>query len=171
MFRRKYKKYPLEFSGNPIDGIQYFMTIYSGSKALRMLIDSGAEFSIIGNIHLKGCNYDNCGYTSTSYGISGNIKTRNIVLDYDIEQPTELLEYGKARFNQEFKVALKKDSPMFNSDDSEGFAGLLGSTFLQFCDLNLRDGYIKVYNKPGIVTKTLSSNFSLGNDQDADKVG
>ena len=166
MFKRKYKKYPLEFSGDSINGIQYFMTIYSGSKALRMLLDSGAEFSVIGNIHLKGCNYDNCGFTSTSYGISGSIKTRNILLDFDIEQPTELLEYGKARFNQTFKVALKKDSPMFNSDDSDGFAGLLGSTFLQFCDLNLRDGYIKVYNKPGIVTKTLSSNFSLGNDQD-----
>ena len=80
------------------------------------------------------------------------MQTRHILLDFDLE---ELSENKEPTYNQMFAVALKKDNLMFNSDDEDGCAGVLGSTFLQFCDINLREGYIKVYNKAGYVTKSL----------------
>ena len=152
MFGCRYKKYPLEFRGDPINGIQYFLTIYSGGKALRMLIDSGACISLIGNIHLKGCSYTNIPHKQTLLGVSGEMQAKNILFDFDLEKPCGS---NTPKYNQLFAIAFKKDNLMINSDDEDGCAGVLGSTFLQFCDINLREGYIKVYNKAGYVTKSL----------------
>ena len=124
MFRWRYKKYPLEVCGNPINGFQYFLTIYSGTKRLRMLIDSGATKSLIGNIHLKGCSYQNTGYKDTLLGVSGEMQARNILLDYDLDEPCTS---KVSKFNHLFSVALKKDNYYFNSNDSDFvIAGVLG---------------------------------------------
>ena len=148
-----WKKYPLEVCGDPVKGLQYFLTIYSGTKKLRMLVDSGACESMIGNIHLKGCSYQNSGHSETVFGVTGEMETRKIFFDYDLDGPCASNDH---RFNQIFSVALKKDNSYFNSNDGDFvIAGVIGSTFLQFCDVNFREGYIKVYNKAGSVSKSL----------------
>ena len=164
MFKKKYKKYPLEFSGDPYNGIKYFLTIYSGSKPLKMVVDSGADRNMIGNIHINGSSYHNTGIKTATQRISGETYNRLILLDFNIGGP---VGNNKATFNLEFDVAFKKDSPLLNSNN---FAGILGTTFLQYCDINLREGYIKVYNKPGAVSKALSVNLSFGDGKEVENI-
>ena len=51
-----------------------------------------------------------------------------------------------------FSVVTKKDNIMFNNNE---VAGLLGANFLQFCKVDFRNGYIKVYKKAGKVYNDL----------------
>ena len=79
------------------------------------------------------------------------ILARDILLDYDLDGPCTS---KVSKFNHLFSVALKKDNSYFNSNDSDFvIAGVLGSSFLQLCEVDFRGGYIKVYNKSGSVTK------------------
>ena len=71
MFWNKYKKYPLTYEGNALEGLIYYIRVYSNNKPLLFIIDSGASCSMIGNTFLKGCSYDNMGQKEINIGVGG----------------------------------------------------------------------------------------------------
>lgn len=143
----EYIEYPLEYQGHPVYGVEYFITVYSNHKPLRFNIDSGAVTNLISNPSLKGCKYDNTGKQVESRGLIGGVNTRIVYMYFameDIDLETADIE---DKFYLPFTVLNKKDNFLF---DSTEYDGLLGGTFLQFCDVNFREGYIRVYkNRSG----------------------
>lgn len=140
---KEYLEFPLEYEGDPIFGVNYFITIYSGSRKMRFNLDSGAESNLISNPCLRGCSYVNCKTTLESKGVLGSIKTRLVLLTFSLDEFEKSAE--DERFELVFSVVNKKDSDMFSKGS---YDGLLGSTFLQFCEVNFRDAYIRVYKDP-----------------------
>lgn len=155
--KNEYKQYPLEFSGHPVYGVEYFITVYSNHKKLRFNIDSGAVTNLISNPSLKGCKYDNTGKSVESKGLIGGVKTRVVMLEFAPEDVDLETTDVQDKFYLPFTVLLKKDNYLF---DASEYDGLLGGTFLQFCDVNFREGYIRIYRdrSSGNVFKTLLEN-------------
>lgn len=154
----EYKEYPLEFRGDPFYGISYFITVNSNNKKLKFNIDSGAETSLISNPSLRGCCYMNTKTELDSKSVLGSVKTRIVFLDFILDDVdfNSVDEHDRHRLL--FTVVLKKDKTILNNMD---YDGLLGSNFLQYCDVNFREGYIRVYKDQlgGKVTSTLLEPF------------
>lgn len=144
MFRKKdYNEYPLIISGDHFNGFQYALKIYCRNKELLMLIDTGAELCQIGNKVLKDCQYYNTKQSQQTMGLGGSLKQRRVLVEFDLAERGS--SEGKYQFGLDFLVVNKKDNPYFNMGYIDG---ILGSNFLSFCDINLREGFIRVYNKP-----------------------
>lgn len=86
MFGNSYKKYPLIVEGDPISSIVYYMQVYSNGKPLLFILDSGASCSLIGNTALKGCQYCNVGIKDTTIGVGGEIATRTVLFNFDLNE-------------------------------------------------------------------------------------
>ena len=127
--------------GNLSDGFQYAIPLYSGNKRLIMMIDTGAHLSHIGNIPLKGCSYHNTRQKVRVFGIAGDCMARKVLLDFYLSKPED--SNNESPFSLDFLVIAKKDSSYLNSENVDG---LLGTNFLQFCDVNFLEGYIRVYH-------------------------
>lgn len=118
---------------------QYAIQIYSGEKVLRMLIDTGAEYSSIGNIPLRGCVYHNTKQTSSIIGLGGIANTmRRVLLEFNLEKSN----VGSYLFGIDFDVIPKKLNSYFNCGDLDG---ILGTNFLRYCDIDLVNGVLNVF--------------------------
>ena len=156
MFGNKYKKYNLIVEGDSTSSIVYYLQVYSNGKPLLFILDSGASCCLIGNTALKGCQYSNVGIKDTTIGVGGEIATRTVLFSFDLNEQESV--NGNHWFCIHFSVANKKDNKLFNNGE---IAGLLGANFLQFCKVDFRNGTIKVYKKPGKVTKQLMPSFNI----------
>lgn len=117
---------------------QYAIEIFSGRKVLRMLLDTGAEFSSIGNIPLRGCVYHNTKQTASITGLSGKANTmRRVLLEFNLEDSSDNYLFGI-----DFDVIPKKLNLYFNTGDLDG---ILGSNFLRYCIIDLVNGVLKVF--------------------------
>ena len=155
--RKEYKQYKLDFISDINQGVLYFITVFSGNKALKLMVDSGCASNLIGNKALKGCSYYNTGMSENTIGVSGEMPTRIIYLEFSLDKLNK--SNPEYPYSMEFSVALKKDAPLFNNDDIDG---LLGSRFLQYCEVDFRNGYLRVFNdrKSGLVNKEFEKSIT-----------
>ena len=150
----EYIQFPLEFQGHPYHGVEYFFTVFSNKKRLRFNIDSGALTNLISDVSLNECCYIETGQSVKSQGLLGGVKTKIILLDFVPEGKDFETADKTIKFSLPFTVLRKKDNKLFSEDE---YDGLLGGTFLQFCDVNFREGYIRIYKDKanGFVMRTL----------------
>lgn len=137
LFKKKYKEYPL--INREYNGIyQYFLKIYSGEKELLLLLDSGASLCNITEEALEGCKYILHDGTSRMMIADGSYtETKLATLS------VSLIDERGRRLNNQF---------LFNVSPKEvinpfgvGVAGLLGSTFLRFCNVDFFHGKLRLY--------------------------
>lgn len=137
LFKKNYRDYPLivRESGGVY---QYFLRIHSGEKELLMLIDSGATLCNITERALEGCKYilheeiDRVMLADGSY-----VETKLATLS------VSLIDERKRKLNNQFifNVSPKERINPFGV----GVEGLLGSTFLSFCDVDFCHGKLRLY--------------------------
>ena len=137
-----YIEYPLEFQGHPSHYVEYFITIKSNDRLLRFNIDSGAGTNMISNPSLRGCCYHSTNERVKASTLFGTLETRIVMLSFVVGDKDFATTNEDERFTMPFSVLNKKDNKLFSDDEYDGF---LGATFLQQCDVNFRDGYIRIY--------------------------
>ena len=151
---KEYKDYPLEFRGDPFLGIEYFITVKSNNKKLKLNIDSGAESNLVTSAALSGCSYDDTGASMSFRSVLNSTSANIIFLEFILDDVDFNSVAPEERYKLFFSVMPTEEDSIFDEHD---YDGLLGSTFLQFCEVNFREGYIRVYKDhfSGKVTSTL----------------
>ena len=150
----EYKEYPLEFTGDPFLGVQYFITVNSNNKKLKFNIDSGAEANLVSSVALDGCSYNDTGANMEFRSVLNSANVNIIFLEFIIDDVDFNSVNPEDRYKLFFSVMPAEQDSVFDDYD---YDGLLGATFLQFCEVNFREGFIRVYKDhfSGKVTSTL----------------
>lgn len=132
-----YKEYDLEVEGSWLLGLRYYLTVYSNDKKFRFLLDSGCVNSVIPYRFLKHFTHVYmCG--SKSQSVSGHIaQERTYLVTFGLEP-----EYSEQNTFVDYVGApSRKACPIFDDKCS----GLLGATFLSYCEVDLRHAKIRVF--------------------------
>ena len=148
-----YKEYDLEVDGDPVLGLEYHINIYVGEKKLRINIDSGCCGCTIANRFLRGIPHQNTGISITSFSLSRELQERLVWLEFGLE-PNYAPEDS---FELLFGAPSRKDAPYFHEES----VGLLGATFLQFCEVDFRRAKLRVFKsaKPNVKTLLTAEEF------------
>ena len=142
-----FKEYDLEVEGNPTGCLIYSINIYVGDKKLRFLLDSGSADCQVGFRFIKNLPHYNLGISAEHCSVSGVFRTKSALVKFGLE-PGYAEEDA---FCLQFSTVTKKEGPYYTEES----VGLLGATFLQFCEVDFRNAKIRVYRKSGNVVQSL----------------
>ena len=139
---------------NPFLGIEYFITVNSNNKKLRFNIDSGDESNLVSSAALRGCSYNDTGASMNFRSVLNSTNANIVFLEFILDDVDFNSVDPEDRYKLLFSVMPEEEDSIF---DEREYDGLLGSTFLQFCEVNFRESYIRVYKDhySGKVTSTL----------------
>lgn len=120
-------------------GIRYILPVYSGDKSLRMLLDSGADASLIQESSIEGCTFKKYRAKLPLVGLYGElIKVRCGALSFRLIKDCST-DYS---YQAAFKVLPLEESSTLQTCDVDG---LLGSDFLDNCIIDFKDSFIIVF--------------------------
>ena len=142
-----FKEYDLEVEGDPIGCLCYYINIYVGEKKLRFHLDSGSADCQVGFRFIKNLPHHNLGISAEHCSVTGVFRTKSALVKFGLE-PGYAEEDA---FCLQFSMVTKKEGPYYNEDS----VGLLGATFLQFCEVDFRNAKIRVYRKSGSMVQSL----------------
>ena len=152
-----FKEYDLEVEGNPATSLVYSINIYVGEKKLRFHLDSGSADCQVGFRFIKNLPHHSLGIPQESYSVNGIIHSKLALVKFGLE-PGYAEEDA---FCLQFSMVTRKEGPFYTEDS----VGLLGATFLQFCEVDFRNAKIRVYRNSGNMVKSLlQSMINLQNE-------
>lgn len=133
------KKYKIERTGDFFSP-QYFITVYSGKKPLRFMVDSGCSMSTIIEAALPSNGTIKTNRSTIGVGFGGQtLEMEEVILPISLEKDGYIFEL------------VAQVTPKSNSwhHKLEGSVGLLGAQFLQFCKVDFRNCWIEVTEQGG----------------------
>ena len=142
-----FKEYDLEVEGSPTDNLVYSINIYIGEKKLRFCLDSGCGDCQVGFRFIRNLPHQSLGIPLEAYSVNGIIHSKLALVQFGLE-PGYAEEDA---FCLQFSMVTKTEGPYYTED----CVGLLGATFLQFCEVDFRNAKIRVYRKSGNMVQSL----------------